>query len=310
MLGLELLDDRAVAVAVDETGHVVGRAQVASKDLAAAASSALDGAAAGSGGAVSGLAVAAVNPEAFDVQAVLRALAQKYVRTGDTRMGDGFPSAPSTETRPPVASGTASAVAEAWIGAARAARDVVFFGVAEHACAGILRDGLPLVGAHRRAPAVGWLALNPVEREDYRKTGCLEAEVAAAGIVRRLVWRIKAGDHSSVQDRVKGDLSAITVEYVLEAARQGDGVAISVVRDTAKYAGMAAANLVAIADPSVLVLGGIMASAADLLFEPVRAEVARRLPPAMAQALTVAAAALGAESAAIGAAKLASPALQ
>ena len=60
----------------------------------------------------------------------------------------------------------------------------------------------------------------------------------------------------------------------------GDGVSISVVRDTAKYLGMAAANLVVIADPEMLVLGGIMASAADLLLEPVRAEIARRLPQA------------------------------
>ena len=44
---------------------------------------------------------------------------------------------------------------------------------------------------------------------------------------------------------------------------------------------MAAANLVAIADPEVLVLGGIMASAADLLLEPVRTEIGRRLPDPM-----------------------------
>ena len=67
---------------------------------------------------------------------------------------------------------------------------------------------------------------------------------------------------------------------MLDAARQGDGVSISVVRDTAKYLGMAAANLVVVADPEMLVLGGIMASAADLLIEPIRAEIA----PAPAQA--------------------------
>ena len=106
-----------------------------------------------------------------------------------------------------------------------------------------------LTGARGRAGSVAWLSLNPVEREDYRKIGCLEAEVAAAGIVRRLIWRIKAGDRSRVQDIVKDDLAAITVEHVLDAARDGDGVSISVVRDTAKYLGMAAANLVVVADP-------------------------------------------------------------
>ena len=69
-------------------------------------------------------------------------------------------------------------------------------------------------------------------------------------------------------------------------------------------------NLVVIADPVVLVLGGIMASAADLLLEPVRAELARRLPPGMIQTLKVAPAALGADAAAIGAARLAAPAAQ
>ena len=184
----------------------------------------------------------------------------------------------------------------------------MFFGVAEHTAAGIVRDGMAVTGAHGRAPAVAWLALNPVEREDYRKTGCLEAEVAAAGIVRRLIWRIKAGDRSRVQEMVNGDLSAITVEHLLEAARNNDGVSFSVVRDTAKYLGMAAANLVAIADPETLVMGGIIASAADLFLEPVRVEITRRLPAAMIRALTIVPAALGADAAAIGAARRAAAA--
>ena len=208
-------------------------------------------------------------------------------------------------------SGTAAAVAEAWVGAARNARDLAFFAVADHAIAGIVRDGAPVLGVGRRAASsIAWLALNPVEREDYRKIGCLEAEVAAAGIVRRLIWRIKAGDHSRVADAVGGDLAGITADHVLNAARDGDGVSVSVVRDTAKYLGMAAANLVIVSDPEKLVLGGIMATAADLLFEPVRAELARRLPRPMMGALALAPAALGADAAAIGAARLATAALQ
>jgi len=165
-----------------------------------------------------------------------------------------------------------------------------------------------MIGAHRRAPAIAWLALNPVEREDYRKVGCLEAEVAAPGIVRRLIWRVKAGDPSRVIDAVGGDFTAVSIEHVLAAARDGDGVAISVMRDTAKYLGMAAANLVAIADPDVLILGGMMASAADLLLEPVRAEIVRRLPESIRQALTVVPARLGEDAPALGAARLASAA--
>jgi len=89
----------------------------------------------------------------------------------------------------------------------------------------------------------------------------------------------------------------------------GDGVSISVVRDTAKYLGMAAANLVVVTDPEMLVLGGIMASAADLLLEPMRTEIARRLPKAMVEALRIETASLGDDAAAIGAARLVTAAL-
>jgi hypothetical protein len=291
MLGLEIQDARVVAVSVDEAGAVQARAEVdaVGGDLAAAAGAALDTVGAGGGGS---LGVAMVNPDSAAAAPVMASLATR------------LKGSPSQVALP---SGACAAVAEAWIGAAKGVQDVVFFAVDEHTTGGVIRQGVPQLGARGRAANVAWLALNPVEREDYRKTGCLEAEVAAAGIVRRLIWRIKAGDRSRVLDMANGDFAAITVEHVLVAARGNDGVSISVVRDTAKYLGMAAANLVALADPEMLVLGGIMASAADLLLEPMRVEIGRRLPKPMMDSLTIATATLGADAAAIGAARKASP---
>ena len=92
-------------------------------------------------------------------------------------------------------------------------------------------------------PPPGWPSI-PVEREDYRRLGWLEAEIGAAGIVRRLVWRIKSGDRSRVLEMAGGDIAAITCSRSSTRARNGDGVSISVVRDTARYIGMAVANLV------------------------------------------------------------------
>ena len=295
MLGLELEETRAIAVRVTGNGTVDARAKVDGNDLVAAVEQAMEQLSTPPGNRGS-LGVATAVPDAKSVAAALVALAPTVsgVSGGELHA---------------ISSGTAAAVAEAWIGAARGARDVAFFAVADHAIAGLVRDGSAVTGRRGRAASVAWLALNPVEREDYRRTGCLEAEVAAPGIVRRLVWRIKAGDRSRLQDTIGNELTAITIDHVLDAAREGDGVAVSVVRDTAKYLGMAAANLVAISDPEVLVLGGIMASATDLLLEPVRTEIARRLPRPMMDALTIAPAALGPEASAIGAARLASPPL-
>ena len=290
MLGVELLDNGALAVSVDENGRVLGRGQSAGEELAAAALAALEKI----WSAPAAPAVAAINPESRACGAAMQALAERFRG--------------SIVHEIPVASGTAAVTAEAWIGAAKGATEVVYFAVGNHTSAGLLQKGAPMTGANRRAPAIAWLALNPVEREDYRKIGCLEAEVTAPGIVRRLIWRVKAGDQSRVIDAVGGDFARVSIEHVLASARDGDGVAISVMRDTAKYLGMAAANLVAIADPEVLVLGGMMASAADLLLEPVRTEIGRRLPDSMRQALKVVSASLGEDAPAIGAARLASAA--
>jgi glucokinase len=212
----------------------------------------------------------------------------------------GIAGAPVTRCSP----GSAAVAAEAWVGVAQGAKHAVCLSIGEQVYAGLLLDGRVWTGAHNRAGAAAWLALNPVERQDYRKLGSLAAEVAFKGIARRLSWRIQAGDQSSVLERA-GDREAITAVHVFDGARSGDGVSISVVRDTAKYIGMAIANLAATLDPEVIVISGEIAGAKDLLFEPVLQECARRLPTATMNGLRVAFSALGADAVAIGAARLA-----
>ena len=210
-------------------------------------------------------------------------------------IGKGAPTA--------IAAGTAAAIAEQWLGAARGAKNVIAFSIAEHVTAGVLIGGVPFTGAHGLASSVGWLALNPVEREDYRRFGGLEAEVASAGIVRRFVWRIKSGDESKVADQVKGDFSKISAADILQGARLGDGVSISVVRDTAKYVGMAVANLATMFDPEVVVLGGSIASSGDIMLEAIRSETQRRLMPQQCNRVRIELSSLGDDAITIGAAR-------
>lgn len=269
-LGIDVREEGLRGVTVDEAGLVVARG------------------AAGPGAGCIGFAVR----DPLDA-----ALA---VAVQDAAQQSGVAATPRIVTR-----GAAVALAEQWCGAARGAGHVVALTLDDCVYAGVSIDGRPVEGAHGMAGAAAWLALNPVEREDYRKLGCLEAEIGTAGIVRRLVWRIKAGDHSRVLDAVGGNFEAITAAHVFDGARAGDGVAISVIRDTARYVGMAVANLVAIVDPDVMVLGGAIADAADLLVDTARAEAVRRLPAALANAVTIVSAALGADAAPIGAARAA-----
>ena len=285
ILGMEVRDGAVAVVAAGDGGAITGR----SLQPGTTASSAVEAVrAVTSGSATIGVAVRDPgNPGVADIVAAAAGAA-------------GAQQAPRVITR-----GTAVALAEQWCGAAQGANHVVALTATDFVHAGIVVNGHPFEGAHGLAGAAGWLALNPVEREDYRRIGCLEAEIGATGIVRRIVWRLKAGDMSRVLDMAGGDMSAITVRQIFDAARAGDGVAISVVRDTARYIGMAIGNLVAVVDPDVVVLGGVIAEAADLLVEPARAEAARRMPASVAAVVRIAAATLGDDGGALGAARAA-----
>jgi glucokinase len=202
--------------------------------------------------------------------------------------------------------GNAAALAEAWYGMGRGVRDLIAFSIGPCVSAGVISNGALLSGAHGVASSVAWLALNPVEREDYRRLGCLEAEGGSAGIVRRLVWRIKSGDRSRVLDNVGGNFADIHLDDILTAARDGDGVSISVIRDTVKYLAMAVSNIAVVIDPEIIVLGGILQSAGDLLLEPIRQECGRRMPPSIHERVTVELSKLGPDASPIGAARFAS----
>ncbi len=290
-LGVDLSDQAARLAVVDADGQVRSRADTAPGALGATAiRDAARRAISGATGGVSGIGVA-MPAAGDDIPAdIIHALRD----------------ATSRETEiVPMAAGTAAAVAEQWCGAARGLKQVIAFAIAEHVTAGVLLDGEPFRGAHGLASAVGWLAMNPVEREDYRRYGSLEAEIGSAGIVRRFVWRIKSGDCSAVADKVNGDFARITSDDIFQGSRSGDGVSISVVRDTAKYIGMAIANLSTMFDPEAVVLGGVIAQSGDMMLEPIKVECARRLHPQQADLVRIVLSALGEDAVAIGAARVA-----
>jgi glucokinase len=289
-VGVDASESTIRIVIADETGQVVARSaqSIAAGGLVQALREALAGAPSDTGSQIAAAGIATPWPGESPSSDMLSAAA------------DALHITPVV-----VGSGTAAVVAETWCGATRGLKDVISFSVGEHVTAGVIIGGEVWKGVHGYAGSVGWLALNPVEREDYRRLGGLEAEIAAAGTVRRIVWRIKSGDHSLLVDKVAGDFSRITVDLVFEGARAGDGVCISVVRDTAKYVGMAISNVVSVLDPEAIVLGGTLATAGDIMLDAIRLECSRRLSPPQAERVKIVLSTLGPDAVAIGAARLA-----
>ncbi len=290
-LGLDLTNSVIRAVTVSDTGQVLARADqpIEAGGLVQALREAVKRTRSAAGKDISTAGVATATPGEPPSKEIVSATA------------DALPGIYATT----VPSGSAAAVAETWCGAARGVKNVITFAIGDHVTAGVIVGGEILRGAHGYASSVSWLTLNPVERDDYRRLGGLEAEIAAAGIVRRLVWRIKSGDRSGIVDQVGDDLGRLTAELAFQGARRGDGVCISVVRDTAKYVGMAVSNLATILDPDAIVLGGALAATGDMMLEAIRMECSRRLSPAQAEHVRIVLSTLGSDAVAIGAARMA-----
>ena len=94
-----------------------------------------------------------------------------------------------------------------------------------------------------------------------------------------------------------------------EAAAAGDahdealvGQALHGLAQVGRYLGIGIANLVTLVTPDRIVIGGGVAAAGELLFEPIRAELRLRVRTTSLDGVTIVAAELGTWAGAIGAA--------
>lgn len=115
------------------------------------------------------------------------------------------------------------------------------------------------------------------------------------------------GNHGCLEALVRADKIVAacgrpTVEKCVEAARDGDGRALGGLTQAGRYLGIGVANVLVLLTVDRVVVGGGVAAAGDLLLEPLRAELKRRVFITDVDRVSVVAAELGTWAGAIGAA--------
>ena len=158
-----------------------------------------------------------------------------------------------------------AALGEMWLGAGKGQKNMIMVTLGTGVGGGVIVNGHPLVGAHGAGGEIGHLCVNYEETEHCGcgKTGCLEQYASATGIARLAKKRLAADDAaSSLRD--KKEISAKTV---FDALKDGDKVAEEIVEEFGVYLGHAMANLAAVVDPSVIVIGGGVSKAGEILLD-------------------------------------------
>ena len=115
------------------------------------------------------------------------------------------------------------------------------------------------------------------------------------------------GNHGCLEAFARADQLAAacgtsTAEEAVARARAGDTRALGGIARIARYLGIGIANAVVVVSPDKVVIGGGISAAADLLFEPIRAELRRRVTITSLDRVELVAAELGTWAGAIGAA--------
>ena len=156
-------------------------------------------------------------------------------------------------------------------GAGKGCDRLIYITVSTGIGGGIIVDGEILRGVDLSIAEIGHIVVDPNgPRCNCGGKGHVETLSSGTAIARIAGERISEGATSKLQQTCEGDLSKITGEMVVNAAREGDLLANQILQSAGSYLGMAIASLIHLFDPQVVIIGGGISNAGELILEPAR----------------------------------------
>ncbi len=158
-----------------------------------------------------------------------------------------------------------AALGEFWKGGGQGCDNMVFVTLGTGVGGGIVIEGKLLHGAHGSGAEIGHMVLNRDETAvcGCGKRGCVEQYCSATGIVRMAKLALEASDEDSALRR----LSNLTCKDIFDAGKQGDRLALQVLDKYYAYMGEFLADVCCVVNPEVVVLGGGVSKAGDVLLD-------------------------------------------
>ncbi len=142
---------------------------------------------------------------------------------------------------------------------------------------GVVKDGKLLRGSRYSAFELGHITI------DYKgprckcgNHGCIERFVGRDWIVARALKAIEGGEKTIIKDLADNKNGEITPETISEAYMHGDRLAETIWTETGAYLGTFFAGMVNIFNPDLIVIGGGVSQAGEILFSSVKKTIKER----------------------------------
>ena len=161
-----------------------------------------------------------------------------------------------------------AALGEMWKGGAEGSSDVIMVTLGTGVGGGIIVDGKIVAGSNGAGGEIGHITVNKDEIEacNCGQYGCLEQYASATGIVRMAKRKLAKTDDATTLRNTE-DLSA---KLIFDEAKAGDAVAMGLVDELGEILGSALSNIACVSNPEVIVIGGGVSKAGDILIDTIK----------------------------------------
>ena len=200
------------------------------------------------------------------------------------------------------ANGAALAEFKFGAGAHKGLKHLVYFTISTGIGGGVITNGKLLLGASGMAAELGHIVLDINGPE----CGCggyghFEALASGTALAKEAARLVEDRRETSMVSMVGGDPSEVKAETVVQAAQEGDQVARQLMEREGMLVAAGVVTAIHAFNPEIVVLGGGVTNAGDILFDTVRPAVEAGLMPAYRGTYEIVPAALGDISGALGA---------
>lgn len=182
----------------------------------------------------------------------------------------------------------AAALGEAVYGAGKGASVVTYFTVSTGIGGGCVIKGHIFHGAGDNAAEFGHQKLDPFGPPcGCGGRGCLEALASGTAIAKKAKELLIHNPQSLLWQIVRGDIEKVSAKYVAQAASQGDALSLRVFQEAGFWLGLGIANIINLFNPKVVILGGGVINAGELILKPAREIAFQKAIPQLASIVEI-----------------------
>ena len=192
---------------------------------------------------------------------------------------------------------------EMWKGGGRGYKNVLGLAIGTGIGGGVVVNGKLVSGKNGAGGEVGHIK---VERDGKLcgcgQEGCWEAYASATGLVREAKSRLTVNKNNLLYERTKD--REVEAKDIFDAAREGDEFSLNLVDYEAEFIALGIGNLLNVLDTDVVVVGGGIALAGDILFDKINEKLRKYAMLSTLEGLKIVPAELGNDAGIYGAAYL------